>query len=102
VSSKERLAQRPDTPTFGAPALFANNAPTWFGLVAPARTPAAQVQRLNAAVHKVLGLPDLKSRMDQAGPFVNDSTPAELAQLITKTVEKMRRTASFARISLDN
>lgn len=102
VSWKERLAQLPEVPTFGELALFANNDPTWFGLVAPARTPAAQVQRLNAAVRKVLALPDVKSRMDQAGLFVNDSTPAELALLITKTVEKMRRTASFARISLDN
>ena len=102
VSWKQRLAQLPEVPTFGELALFANNDPTWFGLVAPARTPAAQVQRLNAAVRKVLALPDVKSRLDQADLFVNDSTPAELAQLITKTVEKMRRTASFARISLDN
>jgi tripartite-type tricarboxylate transporter receptor subunit TctC len=102
VSWKERLAPLPEVPTFGELALFANNDPTWFGLVAPARTPAALVQRLNAAVRKVLALPEVKSRMDEAGLFVNGSTPAELAQLITKTVEKMRRTASFARISLDN
>ena len=97
-----QLAQLPEVPTFGELALFANNDPSWFALVAPARTPAAQVQRLNAAVHKVLALPEVKGRMDQAGLFVNASTPAELAQLITKTVDKMQRTASFARISLDN
>jgi tripartite-type tricarboxylate transporter receptor subunit TctC len=102
VSWKERLAQLPEVPTFGELALFANNDPTWFGLVAPARTPAAQVQRLNAAVRKVLAMPDVAGRIEQAGLFPGDSTPAELAQLITKTVEKMRRTASFARISLDN
>lgn len=54
VSWGKRLDVLPNVPTYGELALFSNNDPSWFGLVAPAGTPAATVQRMNDAVVKSL------------------------------------------------
>lgn len=54
VSWPSRLPMLPDVPTFAEVSLASNNAPSWFGLVAPAAMAPALVQKTHAAVARVL------------------------------------------------
>ena len=49
----------------------------WFGLVAPAGTPRDVIARLNDAVVKVLQIPDLKAKFENAGALAAPSTPEQ-------------------------
>src|SRR5882672_2719735 len=63
VTSAKRSAEMPDVPTIaesGYPGFEAN---TWYGLLAPAGTPAPVVARLNAAANRVLAMPDVRQRL---------------------------------------
>ena len=59
----------------------------WYGMLAPAGTPAALIARLNSELHKALATPDLKSRLVTAGIEPLSSTPQEFGAFIqTETV----------------
>ena len=78
VTSAERSPLLPNVPTVresGVPELRDFEASGWFGVYGPPGLPAAQVQRLNAALNKVIALPDVKRALEQAGATVLGSTP---------------------------
>ncbi len=67
LAAEKRIAQMPELPTSveqGMPALLAVN---WFGIIAPAKTPAAVVTRLHTALLKVISGQDLKERLTAVG-----------------------------------
>lgn len=101
VSWRERLAVLPDVPTYkevGHPEL---NDPSWFGLVAPKNTPAAQVERVQKAVAAALQDPVVKQRMDAQGLYVSGTSSAEFTQQIAREVNKMKSVAANAQISIE-
>jgi len=57
VLSKERLSSLPDVPTIKEAGIDNSEVTTWYGLLAPARTPREIVTRLNAEWNKVAALP---------------------------------------------
>jgi tripartite-type tricarboxylate transporter receptor subunit TctC len=82
VTSAARSAQLPQVPTVresGVPALRDFEASGWFGVYGPPGLPAAQVQRLNAALNTVIALPDVKRALEQAGATVLGGTPEAFA-----------------------
>lgn len=101
VSWHQRLAVLPQVPTYAELSLFSNNDPSWFGMVAPARMPAALARRLRDAVAAVLRDSQVLARLGEQGLFASGSLPDEFAALIRKEVEKMRRVSRFAHITLD-
>ncbi len=101
LSWHQRLDILPHVPTFAETSLFANNNPSWFGLLAPAKTPETEIRRVHQAVIKSLAEPAVKERFAQLGLFASGGTPAELAALIQKEINTMSRVAKFAKISLD-
>ncbi|WP_419187145.1 tripartite tricarboxylate transporter substrate-binding protein [Cupriavidus necator] len=56
-----------DVPTVAESGYPGFNASIWFGLVGPARTPAAMVGRINSDVNKVLSMPDVIARLEEFG-----------------------------------
>jgi len=100
VSWNKRLEVLPDTPTYAELSLFSNNDPSWFGLVAPAGTPAAAVRRIHEAVGKVLREPAVSSKLAGQGLFASGTSPEEFSAQIRKEIDKMQRIARFAKISL--
>jgi tripartite-type tricarboxylate transporter receptor subunit TctC len=62
-----RASLLPDVPTIAQGGLPKYQFESWFGLLAPAKTPAAVVTKLNAAVNKVLAMPDVKQRLENFG-----------------------------------
>jgi tripartite-type tricarboxylate transporter receptor subunit TctC len=73
-----RMPMTPDVPIFAEVAPEAVGQ-TWFGLAAPARTPAAAVERLSAAASRALQEPALRDRLLSEGQFAVGSSPAEYA-----------------------
>lgn len=101
VTWGSRLPMLPDVPTFGELGYFASNDASWFGLVGPAGIKPEVVRNLNAAVKRILAQPDLKARMEKLGVYPSWSQPEELAARVNKEIERMARTAKFAKIALD-
>ncbi len=101
VSWDKRLDVLPNTPTYAELSLFSSNDPSWFGLVAPAGTPAAAVNRIQQAVVKALQEPAVRTKLAAQGLFASGTTPAEFDAQIKKEIDKMKRIAKFAKISIE-
>jgi tripartite-type tricarboxylate transporter receptor subunit TctC len=88
VTTAKRSALLPDLPTIaegGLPGYEANN---WYGLLAPAKTPAAIVERLNREVVKVLNMPNVKEQLFRSGLDASPSTPKEFGAYIKSEMAK--------------
>jgi len=72
----------------------------WFGVVAPANTPAPIVQRLNEEIRRALAIPDVKERAIAAGaePFTN--SPQDFAALIREETKKWAEVIKTAGVKL--
>ena len=82
VAGKERAAAIPNTPTFaeeGYPNMLIN---PWFGLLAPAGTPPAAVEKLNAAFNRALQDVEVQARLDRLGVDLAGGSPAALAEFL--------------------
>ncbi len=82
VGSPARLEQLPQTPTLAELGLPAANLASVFGLFAPAGTPAAVVERLNAEVNKLLKDKDVLQKIDAADNLPTGGSAADFAKLI--------------------
>ncbi|MFN5348759.1 MAG: tripartite tricarboxylate transporter substrate binding protein BugE [Polaromonas sp.] len=101
VSWGKRLDVLPNVPTYAELALFSNNDPSWFGLVAPAGTPGAAVKRINDAVVAALKEPAIRDKLTGLGLFASGTSSDEFAAQVKNEIDKMQRIAKFAKISLD-
>jgi len=89
VTSAVRSASLPDLPTIAeAGALPDFEASSWFGLLAPAGTPPAVVNRLQQETAKALNLPATKERLLSLGAIPSGNTPEEFTQLIAAEIAK--------------
>jgi tripartite-type tricarboxylate transporter receptor subunit TctC len=91
ASSPKRLAILPDVPTIaesGYPGFEANN---WYGVLAPANTPAAIVSRLNRDVNAILAMHDIGERIASLGAEPAGGTPAQFDDRLRKEVVKWQK-----------
>lgn len=88
-TSGRRVESTPDVPSIAefAPGL---EVLSWFGLLAPARTPAEQVQRLNAAANQALQDPRVRERLVTEGQFLAGGTPQEFAEFLRRSDAQWR------------
>jgi tripartite-type tricarboxylate transporter receptor subunit TctC len=90
VTSSQRFAGAPDIPTMaeaGADALVTHY---WFGLLAPARTPLALVDRINREVVDVLQSPGMKSALLEQGAEPGSGTPEEFRAFIRSETARFK------------
>lgn len=83
VSSEQRLKAAPDIPTFtelGYPSVVLYS---YYGVLAPAKTPKPIVDKLNAAMVKALAMPDVQERIKQNGAEPESTTPEGFSKIIT-------------------
>lgn len=73
----------------------------WYGLVAPAATPDAIIQKLNAATVKVLKLPEVQERLRASGAEPVGNTPAQHAAEIKQEMERMQMLVKKQNIQFD-
>ncbi len=88
VSSPKRIASLPDVPTVAESGFAGWEADQWYGVVAPAGTPAAVVSRLNAEINKALLLPDVAQQLAGEGAEPTPGTPQAFAQLIQREIPR--------------
>lgn len=101
VSWPERLDVLPEVPTYAELGYPQANEPSWFGLVAPAATPAAQVLRVQQAVAAALKEPAVRDRLAGQGLYPSGTTPAQFSLQIVREIEKMKKVAAYAKIKLE-
>jgi tripartite-type tricarboxylate transporter receptor subunit TctC len=82
VTSDKRSPIFPDVPTVGESGYKGFSAVTWFGILAPAGTPKAVVDKLNAAINKALADPGVRKSIQQEGGEVLGGTEEHFAQLM--------------------
>ena len=88
VTTAARLASLPDLPTVAESGLKGYETITWFGFVAPAKTPQAIVARLNAEITKVLALPEVRQQFAVQGIETIGGTPEHFASYIRDDIAK--------------
>lgn len=81
-TGKKRSNFLPDVPTVAEAGLPGFHFESWLGLLAPANTPKAEVDKLNAAMQKVLALPAVQERLARLGVETGTMTPTEFGQLL--------------------
>jgi tripartite-type tricarboxylate transporter receptor subunit TctC len=100
VTSRTRIAAAPDVPTFEEAGVPGYEAVGWFGSVAPAGTPKAIIDRLNAETRAALALPDVRERVVAAGTEPATGTPEEFAAYIREETKKWGEVIKAGNIKL--
>lgn len=75
VTTSRRSSKLPEVPTIAESGFAGFEAPAWWAVLAPAKTPSDIVQRMNAAINKAMKIPDVASRLDAQGIDVMGGTP---------------------------
>ena len=98
VSTRRRADVLPDAPTLAEQGLADFNISLWFGMWAPAGTPPAVVQKLNAMVSAALQLPEVKEQFAKLGITPNPMKPEEFGRFVRDeivTYQKIVKQASI-------
>jgi tripartite-type tricarboxylate transporter receptor subunit TctC len=102
VMSKERQSTIPDVPTMAEQGHNEFDTSAWFGLMAPAGTPAPVIARLAAEVQKALAAADFRDKfVTGIGLLPIGSTPEQMAQMLVGDREKYARFVKAANVKLD-
>ncbi len=90
VMAGQRLPLLPEVPTFAELDMAEIGQAAWFGLVAPAGTPAAVIARLSAAVGVAMHQPEMAAALARSGGMPASGTPEDFAQAISTTLQAYR------------
>ena len=101
VTGKTRMPALPQVPTFGEAGLPDFNVKGWYGVLAPAGTPKAIIDKLSVEIGRMLALPDVKEQLDRLGvdPFI--STPEEFGTMMKSELAKWANVIKTANIKLE-
>lgn len=101
VTSPRRSKYLPDIPTIAESGLPGYEFDSWFGLLGPAGVPAAEVNRINAAMGKLLKDPVILERLDKQGIEPRAMSNTEFARLLAADYERMARVVKASGAKLD-
>jgi len=88
VTTKERSALAPDIPSLAEAGLPDYDVSAWTGLFAPASTPPAVIERLNAETGKIAGEPDYVAQIHAMGTDVASSSPEAFGKFVNDDVDR--------------
>ena len=101
ITSKERVSALPDVPTLEESGIVGAESGSWLGMLAPAGTPQAVIDKVSADLHKVLAMPDVKEQLLAQGAVAKWQSPAAFAQLIAADRKRYARIIVENKISAD-
>ena len=101
VTTSTRYSNLPEVPTTAEAGLPDFIVTSMFGLMAPAKTPPAIVNRLTIALEKILASPDTKDRLFAQGAVAGYLNPADTARRIKVEIDKWGKVARDANIKLE-
>lgn len=88
VTSARRLPSLPDVPTIAESGFPGFDVQSWFAIAAPAGTPRAVVEKLNAALNKALAAPDVRQRMEDLAATPEPGTPEQLRAFMLAEIRR--------------
>jgi tripartite-type tricarboxylate transporter receptor subunit TctC len=98
VSSGKRFSAEPNIPTVAESGVPGFDVSSWYGLLAPAKTPPAVVQKMNADAVAVLREPDVRQKIENLGLEVVGSSQQEFADFIKAEIAKWGPVIKAAKI----
>jgi tripartite-type tricarboxylate transporter receptor subunit TctC len=101
VTGTQRMPGLPDVPTFQELGYKSFEPYGWFGVLAPAATPAPVVQKLSDEVNRILKMPDITARIEALGLFPAGNTPAEFGKIMRDDAAIYARIIKDANIRLN-
>lgn len=99
--SAQRLAQLPDVPTVAEQGFAGFEMTQWYGMLAPANRPQANIDRLSAETIKAMKAPDALRRLHGDAAEVIGGMPAQFAQFMALEQERWKKVIARAKIKPD-
>ena len=87
VTTSKRTPNLPDVPTLAESGYLGFDAPAWWAVLAPAKTPPEIVQRMNAEITKALKQPDVAAKLTAQGIDISTGTPAAAQAFIERQID---------------
>jgi tripartite-type tricarboxylate transporter receptor subunit TctC len=101
VSTTKRSSAFPDVPTMQEAGVADFEVDSWYGMLVPAKTPKAIIDKLNKALNTVLAEPAIRAQLLEQGAEAVGGTPEALGKLITAEIPKWVKLAKDANIKAD-
>jgi len=101
ITSLQRSPIAPDVPTVAESGLPKFEYATWYGMLVPARTPSAIVTRIQTAIAKVLGAPQVRERLSQQGLEVLATSSGEFGRYLAEEVARWQTVVKAAGITVE-
>ena len=101
VATAKRSVALPDVPTIAEAALPGFEVTTWFGALAPSKTPKELIIKLNAEMVKILNMPETRKRLLEAGAEPVGNTPEQMAAQIKRETEEYGKIVRRAKITVE-
>ncbi len=101
VTTTRRSGALPDVPTIAEAGVPGYEVDGWYGLLAPAGTPAAIIARLNRDLSATVSTPEMSERLLAAGIDARPSTPLEFHQRIARDITRWSEVVKKARITIE-
>ena len=87
VTTSKRSPNLPDVPTLAESGYPGFDAPAWWAVLAPSKTPPEIVQRMNAEISKALRQPDVAAKLSAQGIDISTGTPAAAQAFIERQID---------------
>ena len=101
VTTNKRSVALPDVPTMEEAGLKGFNLGTWFGILAPAATPAPVIDRVSKEIARIVNQPDFKKKMEEIGAETIGNTPAQMAKQIKDDTERFAKLVKDAKVTIE-
>ncbi len=101
VGSAMRIPSLPEVPTVAESGFAGFETAQWYGIIAPAKTPPAIIQKLSVEIAQVMKQPDVIARLSGDGTVMIGSTPNEFAAYISKEMKRWGEVVHDANIKAE-
>jgi tripartite-type tricarboxylate transporter receptor subunit TctC len=98
VTSAKRAVSLPELPTMDEAGIPGYELESWFGYFTAAGTPRPIIEQLNAAIVRIVAMPEVRQQMIDTGSTPQTSTPEEFARRIRADIEKFSKVVKSAGI----
>ena len=96
ITTARRSGALPDVPTMQEAGLAGYDTSTWGGILAPAGTPKETVTKINADFNKVMAMPDVRERLQNAGMEVGGGSSAQFSDFVRTEMIRWQKVATAA------
>lgn len=101
LAGAKRTSLLPQVPTVAESGIPGYEASSWGGVMAPARTPRAIIDKLNTEINLTLGMPGVRERLAESGIELIGTTPEQFAAHLEREIAKWKRVVDQAGIKVE-